>query len=125
MKVREALRDLLRVNAGVLAPDDPALGEAAAVVGCVPLRLSVGAGGPVLTSGGEGIARVAARILVEVAESRGAGTWERLKVCHDGRCEWAYYDRSRNGSGRWCSMAVCGSRSKMARYRAEVGSTRS
>ena len=115
--VREALRSLLRVNAGVLPPDDPALTEAAAVLESVPLRLSVVGGEPALAGPGAGVELVAGRVLVEVNRAQREGTWARLKICHDGRCQWVYYDRSRNGSGRWCSMAVCGTRSKMARYR--------
>lgn len=38
-----------------------------------------------------------------------------VKEC-DG-CPWLFLDRSRNHSRRWCDMQVCGSRSKMRRYR--------
>lgn len=31
-------------------------------------------------------------------------------------CGWLFLDTSRNGTRRWCSMATCGSRDKMARY---------
>jgi predicted RNA-binding Zn ribbon-like protein len=40
------------------------------------------------------------------------GTWERLKICPGDDCGWAFYDHSRNRSGRWCSMLVCGGRAK-------------
>jgi predicted RNA-binding Zn ribbon-like protein len=40
------------------------------------------------------------------------GTWSRLKLCPGHHCGWAFYDQSRNRSGRWCSMSVCGSRTK-------------
>jgi predicted RNA-binding Zn ribbon-like protein len=46
------------------------------------------------------------------------GTWVRLKACLDPDCGWAFYDRSRNRSGHWCEMAVCGSRHKVRAYRA-------
>ncbi|WP_084700843.1 CGNR zinc finger domain-containing protein [Streptacidiphilus anmyonensis] len=42
----------------------------------------------------------------------------RLKACADESCREVYYDRSPAGRGRWCSMAVCGSRAKMRAYRA-------
>jgi predicted RNA-binding Zn ribbon-like protein len=38
-----------------------------------------------------------------------------LKACPD--CRLLFLDRSRNHSRRWCSMAGCGSRAKMRRYR--------
>ena len=40
------------------------------------------------------------------------GTWSRLKACREDDCHWAFYDRSRNRSGQWCVMAVCGNRNK-------------
>ena len=40
------------------------------------------------------------------------GTWSRLKLCPGSHCGWAFYDQSRNRSGRWCSMSVCGARTK-------------
>jgi predicted RNA-binding Zn ribbon-like protein len=45
------------------------------------------------------------------------GTWSRLKICRDDACAWAFYDRSKNGSGAWCSMKVCGNRAKARRRR--------
>lgn len=44
------------------------------------------------------------------------GNLERLKVCAnpDG-CGWLFYDGSKNGSRRWCSMEGCGSQVKMRR----------
>ena len=45
------------------------------------------------------------------------GTWERLKACRNEDCRWAFYDVSKNRSGSWCDMAVCGARHKMRAYR--------
>jgi predicted RNA-binding Zn ribbon-like protein len=45
------------------------------------------------------------------------GTWPRLKACRRDICQWLFFDRSRNRSGVWCSMAVCGNRTKTAAYR--------
>jgi len=46
------------------------------------------------------------------------GTWTRLKACRAESCHWLFYDRSRNHSAVWCSMAVCGNRTKTRAYRA-------
>jgi predicted RNA-binding Zn ribbon-like protein len=59
------------------------------------------------------------RVAAAIAEARADGTWSRLKTCEAEDCLWAYYDRSPAGRGRWCSMAVCGARAKMRRYRAK------
>ncbi|MGA2924552.1 MAG: CGNR zinc finger domain-containing protein [Solirubrobacteraceae bacterium] len=39
-------------------------------------------------------------------------SWARLKVCAGEHCGWAFYDHSRNLTGKWCSMLVCGGRAK-------------
>ena len=44
------------------------------------------------------------------------GTWQRLKACPGRHCGWAFYDYSRNQSGRWCAMKVCGDRDKARAY---------
>jgi predicted RNA-binding Zn ribbon-like protein len=41
----------------------------------------------------------------------------RLRECASETCTLLYLDTSRAGSRRWCSMELCGSRDKMARYR--------
>jgi predicted RNA-binding Zn ribbon-like protein len=43
--------------------------------------------------------------------------WERLKICEADDCAWAFFDRSRNRSGSWCKMEVCGNRVKNREYR--------
>lgn len=45
------------------------------------------------------------------------GTWKRLKTCPYHTCFWVFYDHSKNMSGTWCSMAICGSRAKSQAYR--------
>jgi predicted RNA-binding Zn ribbon-like protein len=50
-----------------------------------------------------------------VAEA--GGTWGRLKACRNEACRWIFYDASKNRSGRWCDMQLCGARHKMRAYR--------
>jgi predicted RNA-binding Zn ribbon-like protein len=61
-----------------------------------------------------------ARPLWHVAESAvdllTDGELGRIKECPGaGDCGWLFYDTSRNGTRRWCSMEGCGSRVKMRR----------
>lgn len=58
-----------------------------------------------------------------VAGSMTAGDWQRLKVCLNDACGWAFYDHSRARTGRWCSMQVCGNRSKQQAWRHRRAST--
>lgn len=43
------------------------------------------------------------------------GTWLRFKVCARDRCQWLFYDNSRNQGSHWCTTNVCGSREKARR----------
>jgi predicted RNA-binding Zn ribbon-like protein len=43
------------------------------------------------------------------------GSWGRLKACRN--CRWSFYDYSPNRSARWCSMQLCGNRTKTRAYR--------
>ncbi|WP_309570113.1 CGNR zinc finger domain-containing protein [Deinococcus sp.] len=41
----------------------------------------------------------------------------RLRKCENPDCDLLFYDESRNGTRRWCSMQGCGNADKQARYR--------
>jgi hypothetical protein len=45
------------------------------------------------------------------------GEWQRLRGCSDPTCLSVFYDRSRNHSGKWCSMSSCGNRNKVRSFR--------
>jgi predicted RNA-binding Zn ribbon-like protein len=55
------------------------------------------------------IARSAAEILVEGAKAR-------IRRCANPGCELFFCDKSRTRRRRWCSMAICGNRQKVARF---------
>ncbi len=49
-----------------------------------------------------------------------AGDPRRIKLCENPfGCGWLFYDGSKNGSRRWCSMEGCGSQVKMRRQYAK------
>jgi predicted RNA-binding Zn ribbon-like protein len=76
-----------------------------------------GAPGLLPAGSGEAVGGVTARLLVAAVGAASEGTWRRLKVCRNEGCLWAFYDSSKNRSGSWCTMDVCGSRAKMRAYR--------
>ncbi|MFE9357259.1 CGNR zinc finger domain-containing protein [Streptomyces olivaceoviridis] len=41
---------------------------------------------------------------------------ERIRTCAGGGCVLHFFDTSRNGTRRWCSMAACGNRAKASRH---------
>ncbi|TSI12121.1 CGNR zinc finger domain-containing protein [Brevibacterium aurantiacum] len=49
------------------------------------------------------------------------GEVARLKVCANPECQWVFWDASRPGTGRWCSMRLCGGQAKARRYREKRG----
>jgi predicted RNA-binding Zn ribbon-like protein len=67
--------------------------------------------------GADGVPGALARLLVPVAHALEDSSWRRVKACRAPDCMWAFYDRSRNRSGVWCEMAVCGNRTKVRAYR--------
>jgi predicted RNA-binding Zn ribbon-like protein len=116
-EVRAALRQLALANAaGAEALHEPE--RLHATLARVPLRLGVRSdGGPALEPSGDGVERALGALLVVVLEAERDGTWGRMKACRAESCGWLFYDRSRNRSGNWCSMAICGNRTKTRRYR--------
>jgi predicted RNA-binding Zn ribbon-like protein len=61
-------------------------------------------------------------VLGLTAEAMLDGSWSRLKICPGDDCGWAFFDHSRNQTGRWCSMSVCGGRAKArSHYRRRRG----
>jgi predicted RNA-binding Zn ribbon-like protein len=119
--LREALRQLLLANNG-RPHDDRALERLRAEAAQVDLRVEFRPGGEgALVPAGTGMDAVVAELIGIVHESMATGTWARLKACRSETCEWAFYDRSRNRSGTWCSMAVCGNREKARAHRRRHG----
>ncbi|MEV4345223.1 CGNR zinc finger domain-containing protein [Actinoplanes sp. NPDC049596] len=48
---------------------------------------------------------------------------ERLRKCANPGCRLRFYDASKAGARRWCSMATCGNRAKYRTYSARQRST--
>ncbi len=115
---REALRAVLEANAGDGEPAERwrALEPYVARTG-YSMYLTP-AGLPALRPRGSGADAAIAAVLAVIYNAIGDGTWPRLKACRKESCRWAFYDESKNGSGAWCSMRVCGNRAKAQRRRA-------
>ena len=117
VEVREALRALCLANNGISL--DPAVLDtlnSAASVGPLTARFDESGRGS-LAPAGSGVHAALGTLLAIVVQSMTEGTWTRLKTCPADDCLWAFYDHSRNRSGHWCTMAVCGNRAKARTYR--------
>ncbi|MEO6834941.1 MAG: CGNR zinc finger domain-containing protein [Candidatus Tumulicola sp.] len=114
---REALREVLFANNGPGDPS-PAWEGMRPFLGAARFGAVLdGARGLALEPAGAGAERAIAMMLAIVYDALSAGTWGRLRACRKSSCRFAYFDRSRNGSRAWCSMAVCGNREKAHRRR--------
>jgi hypothetical protein len=138
----------LRELRAVTAPDaadavtpDPTPGEllklielrgsiAAALVGSAPsrvrtdVRLEMAASGRVQVGFGDlPVPRLIAAVLVEALLAQQGDEWRRLKICANPLCDISFYDRSKNRSGVWHDVHVCGNainlRASRSRRRAE------
>jgi len=118
LRLREALRALMLANNGGGADHEAGRElERIARDGELGVHFTpTGSAG--LAAGASGFAGALASLLIPVAEALGDGSWQRVKACRAPDCRWAFYDRSRNRSGVWCEMAVCGNRTKVRAYRA-------
>jgi predicted RNA-binding Zn ribbon-like protein len=122
LELREALRALLRTNNGGSA-SDVELAPLRAAAQRASFGAAVGAGGTLdLEPRGAGAEAIEARLLLAIERLQALGAWERLKACPAEDCEWAFFDSSRNRSRTWCSMEVCGNRTKTRRYRSRRAS---
>lgn len=119
-ELREALRELLLANhpdAESPAPSAVGVVEACARRARLELRFAPPDGVAGVLPGRGGVDGALGALLAIVAGAQADGTWERLKACPWDTCKWAFYDHSRNRSGVWCSMKVCGNRAKAASFR--------
>src|SRR5712692_6064453 len=115
--VREAIRGVIGANSGgkVYPLDVAILNEAATAS---RLRARFGADGKArLEPEAVGVTGAMGRMVAALFAAVGDADWSRLKLCGSQRCRWAFYDRSRNHSSRWCTMATCGNRQKAKRFR--------
>jgi len=118
LDVREGLRALLFANNGDDV-DEPALERLNRAAGRACLVLRADGGSPRLESEAVGVDGALAQVLSRVSTAVADGTWERLKACALDDCRWAFYDHSKNRSGKWCSMETCGNVHKARRHRAK------
>jgi predicted RNA-binding Zn ribbon-like protein len=115
--VREGLRAVLLQNNG-LPLDEERVERLDSAVGRATVRVHFALGrDPELVTDAKGVDGAIARLMTIVAAAVEHGRWERLKACPREECEWAFFDKSKNRSGRWCSMDSCGNIEKAKAFR--------
>lgn len=115
--VREAMRGVIGGNSGLpIYPIDLATLNSAAAASRLRMRFAPD-GRPRLEPEAPGATGAIGRLVAALYSAMQDEEWEQLKLCGSGTCRWAFYDRSKNHSSRWCSMASCGNREKARRFR--------
>jgi predicted RNA-binding Zn ribbon-like protein len=114
---RGTVRGLLAANAD-LEPSSDAVREFNAALdwmGASPRLVSLRRTG--MVSATADLRGAMGRLAGIVLDAVNAGTFTRLKLCATVDCRLAFYDHGRNAAGRWCDMALCGNRAKVAAHR--------
>jgi predicted RNA-binding Zn ribbon-like protein len=116
--LREALRALAAANTRRQRPPAEAIAAFNKIARGHPSTVAIdaeeeGLGASLAPHGTD----VAAVLSAAVHEAVIDGTWPRLKACSNPDCAWLFFDVSRSRTGRWCSMAACGSINKARTYR--------
>ena len=115
--LRTSLRAVLAAHEGAdLSPEElSAINDA---VARYPLTVAFGPEGtPRIAPADPGVRGALGEIMAGIVIAISNGTWSRLKSCARESCRWVFYDHSKNRSKRWCSMTVCGNRTKTKTYR--------
>ncbi|MCM2422258.1 CGNR zinc finger domain-containing protein [Streptomyces sp. RKAG293] len=125
LRLRAGIREELGVHVGD-APDPDLLRAADEALRELPLLSTVRRGpsaallpAPELPPARKALALIA----VAWTELVITGEAARLKRCAEHACAWVFWDVSKNRSRRWCSMRVCGNRTKARRYAAKHAAT--
>ena len=120
-EVRDGIRALISRTTGTEPLTEDELAPLEKVLGQARPRLDVGADGLVRLGPALPASRLAdglLGLLLIIRDAQADGTWERLKLCGNPDCRWAFYDRSHSRRGAWCDMATCGNRHKNRNLRA-------
>lgn len=115
--VRRALRLLALAHARGAPPPPDHADQIDRALAAVPVRLVTRGGSVAIAPRRDGVDAALATILGVVMAAERDGSWERLKACVQHTCGWVFFDASRNRSSSWCSMRVCGNRTKVAAAR--------
>lgn len=116
--LRGALLSLLRAHSGCATDDEVTAAQAylQRIAARYPLYPRITADGCTLVPAQTGVLGVFGAVLAAVTNLAYQGGWPRVKLCKNVGCHAAFFDKTRNSSGLYCSPA-CGSQVSMRAYR--------
>lgn len=119
MAVRESAYATLSAIAAGVAPSDGSLDPLAdwASAALARARLMAGPSGLAWTTDRQALGAdlLQVRLGLSLLDLIACADFDRLREC--GRCTGLFLDHGRGRGRRWCRMATCGNRSKVARHR--------
>jgi hypothetical protein len=117
LEVLDAMREKVfeNVDTAVAEPIVRRLNQAARDAG-LEIRFANG-GGTHLEAAAPGVRGAVGTLLGIAFLAELDGSWAHLKECGNPTCRAIFFDRSKNQSGKWCSMRSCGNRAKVRRFR--------
>jgi predicted RNA-binding Zn ribbon-like protein len=117
---RQAIQDVLTGQGGTAARDrlNEVLGH-----GCLRLSLGPGATATQTLEADDPAWQPAVLAAVNLLDLLDRAP-DRIRQCQHPACVLWFYDATRNGTRRWCSMAICGNRAKAHRHYDRVQKTR-
>jgi CGNR zinc finger protein len=74
-------------------------------------------GEPALEPADDGVDGAIGRLLAIRFLAELDGSWSHVKECASPTCHSVFFDRSKNHSGKWCSMQGCGNQHKVRAWR--------
>lgn len=115
--LRQALRAFALANNGI-PPSPSEVDLAARCFDRLPTMAGPLDGPPLVATSSNPVLAGLTELVIGYATGRATGAWDRLRQCPASDCAWVFWDRSPRGARRWCSMKVCGNRSKARTYAA-------
>jgi predicted RNA-binding Zn ribbon-like protein len=121
-ELRDAFCTVFRAHAGcaeamLLLPDAEVYLQR--VADRYPLVLKITAEGCRLVPSQAGILGAFAGLLAAASDLSSHGDWLRMKLCKNHTCHEAFFDKTRNSSGLYCS-AACSSQASQRAYRTRL-----
>jgi predicted RNA-binding Zn ribbon-like protein len=117
LALRDAIRRLIEADddASLAAEDAQMIDRIGVAAGLHP-HFHAGHA-PTLEPKGKGVAAAFGAVVAIAFVRAFDGSFDHLKLCASETCRAVFYDRSKNHSGRWCSMSTCGNRNKVRAWR--------
>ncbi|MGH2784208.1 MAG: CGNR zinc finger domain-containing protein [Actinomycetota bacterium] len=117
LELRRSIRELAYTNHGEPAAPEP-LRVLDRIGAAADMRPKFHPGEPpVLEPQAKGVAGALGKLVAIAFASMSQGDWRRFKICRSDDCAVVFYDYSKNQKKAWCSMKVCGNRTKVRRFR--------